>query len=248
MRPRITRSLLLVFVLVGMAFSILSATESLAASPDLTDAEAKGFIDTLWSKSAVKIKLGPLDIGDDTFGDPTNLERGIISQRLYRTYQAYEKVGLIQMGEDQGFKRHMEGKGFNWGTFLQQSQGLRGKIVVEPSARGHEVARNGGLPQKQGWLVIRDATFRVDRIIKNEPYRKGADDYRVIMATYTARWTPAYKRAMELLGNVYSEERKAKVLLKYDPFKSSWTAVAVDVANRDAEFQTDRVSRVLSNP
>lgn len=85
----------------------------------------------------------------------------------------------------------------------------------------------------------------MDEIVKNEARQKGIDNYRIIMATYTVKWTPEFKDAMEMIGRKLSEKRKVTMLIKFDPFSSAWKNVAIDLANRDEDFSTNNVSRAL---
>jgi len=78
--------------------------------------------------------------------------------------------------------------------------------------------------------------------VKNEPRQVGADDYRVVMATFTMEQIPEIKQVNEIMGTPYSKNQKAIILLKFDSFKSEWIIVAFDTANQNAEFKTNNVS------
>jgi hypothetical protein len=95
-------------------------------------------------------------------------------------------------------------------------------------------------------LVIRIGNFRVEKIVKNEAQRKGTDEYRIVMCTFKAQWTPEWKQVSAIRGYPLSEDRKAITLFKFDPFKPEWVMVTQDLANKDAEFKTNFVSKKLS--
>jgi len=94
-------------------------------------------------------------------------------------------------------------------------------------------------------LAIPTGTGNVTKIIKNEVQKKGADDYRVIMAKYTMKYTPEFLQAKEIMGEPASENRKGIFLYKFDPFKSAWIQQTSDVANENDEFKTNSVSTAL---
>ena len=60
---------------------------------------------------------------------------------------------------------------------------------------------------------------------------------------YDASWEPHYKELMDMMKRPVTEKRKARLLLRYDPFKSTWTTESHDLANADAEFDTQHVPR-----
>lgn len=234
--------------------ALFFSTGVYSAEPSLTDKEAKAFIEKLWSNNPWIIWLGHMNVVDDkslgvsiTLTDPTNVK---ITENYYKTYlQAEEKIGIIKISVVQNYDLR---KG-DWGDWMAQTLGgLKRKIFVEKTDVGVALAKKGGLEQTfTGFaefpkLVLRvSGTVTVDKIVKNEARQVGIDNYRIIMANYTEEWSPEYKRAQELIGRKLSEKRKTIMLIKFDPFSSTWKNVAFDVANRDEDFSTNYVSRVL---
>jgi len=215
------------------------STTIFSAEVGLTDKEAKAFIENLWSTSHFAIKLGSMTV----VAKNTDIAKNRISEEVYKALQAYEKVGIIKISVVKSSQDLLKG---DWNDHLAYNLGgVRGQIVITKTDAGETLAKKGGLPQKDGWLVIRQGIFRVDEIIKNEARRKGIDNYRIIMATYTAEWTPELKRAQEMRGKQLSEKRKVIMLIKFDPFSSTWKDVAHDLANTDEDFTTNNVSRAL---
>lgn len=102
-----------------------------------------------------------------------------MTQKLYKIYQAYEKLGIIRISIVKSYDPSGD-----WIDYTRD--GMRKEIFIEKTDVGEKLAKRGGLPQKDGWLVIKQGIFRVDEIVKNEARRKGIDNYCVIMATYTA--------------------------------------------------------------
>jgi hypothetical protein len=173
------------------------------------------------------------------------------SDSFYHQYKALEKVGVITIQEDHCVQAYTSPSEtiretipfVPRGTCKRESVGT---IIVQKTPKGEELAQKGGLPQQEGSLVIRTGVYWVDKIVKNVARSKGEDDYRLIMVTYNAQWTPEYKQAMAILGDSLSEDRKSMQLFKFDPFKSKWIWITGDVANLNEEFKTNNVSKKLS--
>ncbi len=220
--------LIIILTLVALFFD----TPTFSAEPGLTDKESKAFIENLWSTSAFAIKLGSMTVvgGFAELAGDINTAKNEISGEHYKILQAYEKVGIIKISASK--------------TEVWLGRQIT-KIFVTKTDAGEELVKKGGLPQKDGWLIMRQGIFRVDEIIKNEARRKGIDDYRIIMANYTAEWTPECIRALEMVGRKLSEKRKVIMLIKFDPFSSTWKHAGSDLANRDENFSTNYVSTVL---
>jgi len=239
--------LIIILTLVALFFS----TGAYSAEPSFTDKEAKAFIEKLWSNFREIIKLGSMTVvADESLGGlGMSYPENKMTQNFYKIYQAYEKLGIIKISI---VKRYDPGKG-GWGDWIAYTTGgLRQKIFIEKTDLGEALAKRGGFPQTFGEdkdvdvLVIRQyISVKVDEIVKNEARQKGIDNYRIIMATLNTEWTPEYKRVVEMIGRKLSEKRKVIMLIKFDPFSSTWKMVTFDVANRDEDFTTNHVSSAL---
>ena len=204
-------------------------TLSALAAPELTDAEAKNLLETYARAQLHRIKLGPLVVSTQE-----DLERspGAISQSTYKTYQAFEKLGLVSITREypSGFTGWQEVR-----------------LFVGKTPQGEEAVKRDGLPQKEGWMVMRRVVaFHVEKIVKNEGRREGTDDFRILLFSYSVKRTPEMARLQEVLGLPHSEKMKARWLLKFDPFRDEWKTITADIASVDQEFTTNWVSRGLS--
>lgn len=242
-RPRSRIGHLLLASILGVSLLCLQPLTASPSAPSLSDADAKKVIQTRWKTSAIELKLGPLDAFGGFYGNTikTDLSKGVLSEATYRWYQAFAKVGLISITDTMP---QLPNAGV--------PEGQIAKILVRETAAGDQLARTSGLPQREGWLIISEGKFQIDTIIRNEPRQKGVDDYRVIMLTYSAQWTPEVKRAREIVVTLIkgakagvAEKRKAIVLLKYDPFKAAWIQIASDLADQDKDFDSKNVENAL---
>jgi hypothetical protein len=221
--------------------------------PELSNTEAKQLIEKIWhDPTGVSIKLGSWELTINDF------DRGIIKPigLYYQILQALAKVGIIAIQEGQCFQSYLSfaQSGHNASISADCADELKGrpfqrgstKITVQKTPKGEELAQKGGLPQQPNSLVIRTGILRVDKIVKNEVQRKGTDEYRVVLCTVKAQWTPEWKQVRAISGSPLSEDWKAITLFKFDPFKPEWVFMAQDLADKDAEFHTNSVSKKLS--
>jgi hypothetical protein len=65
------------------------------------------------------------------------------------------------------------------------------------------------------------------------------------MVTYIAKWSKEYAQFGEVRGHPMYENRKAIVLLKWNPFRSKWNVVKYDVAEQNKDFKTNYVVKEL---
>lgn len=227
--------LIIILTLLLLFFS----TTTFSAEPGFTDKQAKALIEekvfgypVMLHFTAFPIALGSLKVigGFAEIARDFDYAKNEIPGKLYKMYQAWEKVGIIKILESQ--------PKLNLGRQITE-------IFVTPTDAGEKLAKKGGLPQREGQLLIRQGTFRVDEILKNEARQKGIYNYRIIMATYTAEWTPESKKFIEITEQKLSEKRKIIMLIRFDPFSSTWKIYALDDANKDEDFTTNKVSNAL---
>jgi hypothetical protein len=191
------------------------------AAVDLSDSQALALVSSRVSGFA--IPFGEIYVSPDLPADHNTIDS--IGRRTHSFLKAFAGQGLIVVKP--GVGAHI--------------------ILISPTPRGEELAREGGLPQskEKRWMYLKTSVRRDERLVKNEAIRSGVDDYRVIMTSYSVTWAPFYRQAAEKVGLRLLEKRKVRQLYKHDPITSSWKAVAGDNGNIDEEFETDRVPSAL---
>lgn len=217
-----------------------------AKGPKLTDQEIKASIEKQNSDAdidIIKIKLGSFNVVSNNSINGADLNAGRMSQQYYKVYQAWANAGVIAISKDQSYQKFKSGGNFNWMDYNSSIQGVSDKIVVTKTSEGESLV--GDLPQEDGWLTIRVAKFKLNKIIEIRSVQKGIDNYCVVRVTYSAHWAPELKHWTETLGGHLSDQRKAIILFKWDPFSSTWKAIAQDYANIDRDITTNNVSKAL---
>jgi hypothetical protein len=248
--------ILRVAALISLASMLFSCGGS-ASGDRLSNAAAKDAIERFFNAESWIIRLGPMVVlsqmtaqfeGEDYYG------KGRLSPTRYQELLAWAKLGIISISVDQQFEAYKAGKSFSWDQYMQQSVGGTGsKIVVSTTPLGDglmaklpkDVTANVTARFGTGWLIIPQGKFKVTRIVENVGYRGSGVDLRMVSFLYDATWEPIYKEWHSLMKSPVSEQRKARMLLKYDPFKSTWQPYVWDSANTDAEFDSKAVPIML---
>ena len=95
----------------------------------------------------------------------------------------------------------------------------------------------------QNMLMLPTGTASVRTIVRNDYFRRVTDDYRLVLLTYDAAYTPAYREFFTTLENSDpAAEMKARVLFHFDPLSDSWSIAAEDIAPASAKFTTNRAA------
>jgi hypothetical protein len=221
------------------------AMEASAVASRLTDSDIKSLLEADWNKSTLTVPLGNFAVlGSPLYTPSVDASKGTISTDTHTDLIAWQTVGLVTIRRDQQYENFRSGRNFSWDQWDELTQKhVQMKIVVTPTERGRQYLKSGSMNK----LEIPQGRFRITKIMKNEEHKKGVDEYRLIMATYDAEWTPEVKAFSELRGNKLGEKRKVTLLMKFDPFASKWTGYAMDVVNANEEFKSNNVARALGD-
>jgi hypothetical protein len=169
-----------------------------------------------------------------------------ISTATFEEYKAWEKLGILNIETVQELARNSSGWK-DWYALTQE--GVRARINVTATEKGwHFLIWPNRSPydRSKGYLfATTSGVKRVTRIVQNEQKKAGADEYRIVMGLLFAQWRPEVVQKNSLLGNKLSEKRKFIVLLKHDPFASTWKHITADHANENEEFLSKNVDSEL---
>jgi hypothetical protein len=95
-------------------------------------------------------------------------------------------------------------------------------------------------------LMLPTGTASVRTIVRNDDFKQGPDDYRLVLLTYDAAYTPAYRAFFRTLENSDpAAAMKARVLFHFDPLTDSWSIAAADIAPASGDFTTNRAAPAL---
>jgi len=234
-----------IFMVVGFFFVLFFGCSGTDGS-SLSDSEAVSVIKRTYLSGELELPLGEFAVVgglNPAARMDINMEKHEITQTVYKYFLAWEKQGVLQIEK----KKQDLFKGDSWNDVAEYfDKGTVMKISISPTQKGLDLQKTSGLPPKEGYLILRDGEYKSIKVQQKEEKKKGTDKYSIVMLTYSARWLPEYKAAAsEVFGNIITEELKAIVLLKYDPFEKKWEAVAQDLANTGQEFKTKNVNSAL---
>jgi hypothetical protein len=233
-----------------VCFIVVTITASINAAP-LSDSEAKTIVQDAFASGRDTIYLGVFNVINDTqtsLGQKADIKNRTIDSQYYTYLKGWEKAGVVNIILDKQYEDFKSGKNFSWGNFLQSgTEGIQSKIVVQLTEKGERIAGDNGSYKTNGFVKVSEGTFTIKDVVKNEEKNDGVDECRVLMLTYNAAWTPEYLTVAQAFGTILKEQRKAMILLKYDPFAKKWEIRALDIANADGDFTTQNVSLSVRN-
>ncbi len=249
--------------LVLLGFSVLSCNGPAALSgEELSDSAAKKAIEADWAGNAIPLRLGQVFVS--VLPGNVNVSDGILSEEFYKRYTIFQDLGVITIALDREYEAFSAkcAQAVATGALLachfgtpahlnsDYKKGIKHRGVVSKTSRGDSLMST--LPKEKieyakanGWLYIPVGSFYVGKIVEKAAYRSQGAHWRMVSFFYDATLEPIYKQYTARLGEPVADKRKGRVLLKYDPFKSTWAVVARDYANADSEFRTENVPRMV---
>lgn len=225
---------------LAVSFFFLYLSPLLAAS--LSEREARKLIEDNWNKPYVNnvvIKLGEYRVLNDSV--KADINKGQLNTGEYKAYQAWEKIGVIEIDKDKYSKKLNALQNINAQILGDQVA----HIWIKATSKGIELGAKRGQPMQDS-IIFKYGTFTITDVVKFEERKKGVDEYRMIMFKYQAQWEPTYQEYGKATGRSLSKDRKAILLFKYDVFSNEWKIVSIDNANFNEEFSTKNVEKALA--
>jgi hypothetical protein len=119
------------------------------------------------------------------------------------------------------------------------------KFTVTPTKKAEAVQLSRSVRGRTGCLVFKVGTYAVEKVPRNEPQEKRGAQFRTVLVVYKITSEPML-RDIQAAGNVKREgERKALVLIQYDPPRKNWNIVTFDAADLNEDFKTNNVANFL---
>lgn len=200
----------------------------------MSDRQAKALIED-WASQPRSVRLGSMTV---VRNEEPQWDKGEINLVTFELIEAWAKAGVVSLEVPKDLTQGFTG----WNDWMARwGSGIEKKIVVNQTELGRKfetVATPAGLQ----FLRMPGPTCKVHRIVQNEGVKKGADAYRVLLATYEVMYSPEELAAAAARGTPErSPEKKCRLLLKWDPFKETWNVTGADVVDAGREFSTSDV-------
>jgi len=207
---------------------------------NLPDYQATAIIEETWNRP-FRLAIGELVV---VSGVESALKSDVTKRKILQNevplYELLEKHGLVQLTE-----QHPTAGGSSNGIDQAPDPGISA-MTVAPTQKALTLEKRTGKTPEAGAVWLPEGKFVVTKIVSNEPETKGLDQYRVVVCAYDAVWDPEWKALLEeAQKQTVSSQRKAVVLLYYDPNTGRWSVVTQDLANTDAPFATSHVKTFM---
>lgn len=240
---RMLAGLFLSFALVAPA-----AAQGIVQGIPLTDAAAKKGIELNWNKLTSNLLLGERMVGKDNPAASCTDEK--ISVGQFEFLLDAEAAGYAKISYWKEFRDYIESKTFSRAELLalasSDSLNTKIKFTVIPTKKAEQNKISLSVTGRTGCLRFRLGDYTIDKVLKNEPLRKGGKDFRTILITYRMTPEPMLRDIRAASAVAYDASRKAIVLIQHNPEKSNWDIAAFDAANKGEEFKTRNVDDYLA--
>lgn len=158
---------------------------------------------------------------------------GTISEDQYRELDTLRMLGLVSIAAEPV-------------PVLSTTVGGASKIITASLTADGEMVNVAHSDELHPLFGIRTGTYDIKTIIRNSAIRVGVHDYRLILATYTAHYDKTYRSIRALEKRAMPVDKKARILMKYDPFQNSWSVLTEDLAGINDSFHSDNVDKAIS--
>lgn len=232
-------------ILGAVAFLFLLTVGAAAEAPALSDDAAKKGIGINWNKHVDYLVIGEHVVVKDIPPQPCTSEN--ISLDQFGFILSAEKAGFAQISYWKQFRDYSQGKTFSRDEMLKlAADGIVGKFTVLPTKKAEAAKASLSVKGRTGCLAFKTGTYTIHRILANEPQNKKSADFRIVSLTYRVELEPMAREIAEASNIKRDAERKARVLIQYDPPRKNWNIAVFDTANANEDFTTDNVATYLA--
>jgi hypothetical protein len=236
----------LAFNLVALLALGASACGTGAAGDTLRDNAAAAVLQEAWKSATVHAFLGPLQFRHDPLNQYSNAKDEPCYDyfRRYPVYQTLASKGLLTLSDE----RNLTGAFTGWQDFYALTQkGVQRTATIALTPEGTKTGSTSTSGAKKCPLVsFETGTYRIEKIVSNQPLEINGDKYQIVMGTHTFEMKQEFADVLAASGETTDRDRRFRALIKYDPFDTKWKLQMADVGRRDLEFPSDIVPRVVA--
>jgi hypothetical protein len=235
-------------ILAGCFLSFALIAPAAAQGIPLTDAAAKKGIEINWNKLTSNLLLGERIVAK---GNPNaSCTDENISLGQFEFLLDAEKAGYTKISYWKDFRDYSEGKTFSRAELLalasSDTLSTKIKFTVIPTKKAEQSKIALSVTDRTGCLRFKVGDYTIDKVLKNEPLRKGGKDFRAVHVTYRMIPDPMLRDIRAACGTAFNVSRFAHVLVQYNPDKRNWDIAAFDAANKGEELKTKNGDEYLA--
>jgi hypothetical protein len=235
-------------ILAGIVLPFALIAPAAAQGIPLTDAAAKKSIEINWNKLTANLLLGERVVAKDNPDAACSDEN--ISMAQFEFLLDAEKAGYAKISYGKEFRDYSDGKIFSRTEMLTlaASESLNTKIrfTVIPTKKAEQSKISLSVTGRTGCLRFRPGDYTIDKVLKNEPLRKGGKDFRIVTVTYRMTPDPMLREIRAVSTTTFDVSRVANVLIQHNPDRGNWDIAAFDAANKGEGFKTKNVEDYLA--
>ena len=235
-------------ILAGFLLPLALIAPAVAEGIALTDAGAKKGIEVNWNKLTGNLLLGEREVAKAHPVASCTDEK--ISVDQFEFLLDAENAGYAKISYAKEFRDYREGRPFSRADLLSlaasDTLNTRIRFTVIPTRKAEQGKISLSVAGRTGCLRFRLGDYAIDKVLKNDPLRKGGKDFRIVQVTYRMTPDPMLREIRAASPTQFTVSSRAVVLLQHNPEKRNWDIAAFDSANKGQQFKTRNVEDYLA--
>jgi hypothetical protein len=231
-------------IVLAIAVSILMLGSAAAQDVPLSNDDARKRIAGYFNRLSTNIVVGEHTVAKDLPPQPCSSRQLNLDQ--FSFLLDAEKAGYLEISYDKAFRDLTKGKTPPHAELLVlAAEGKIGTVTSLPTKKA-ETGRTGlTLFGRNGCLSYKTATYTLHDVTNNEPRRVGDKQFRIVGITYRVDPEPLVRDVQAASDVKRDPERKANVLVVYNPDRQNWDVAAFDAANAGEAIATKNIEAYL---
>lgn len=200
----------------------------------MSDGDARKVLGRELNEGAVR----KIMIGDSVVTNGANdFAKREMSAEEFKEVQAWSQLGLVTV----------QSTDITYANRGNLPYSVQKTVKVTPTEAGLKLSKQAKVekPEADKFLYGRFYDPKVKSVIENREVKKDVNLYRVVKGTVENRYSALGERFNLITGAKGVPEVKVVALLKYDSFDKDWELAALDAAEPDKEFGSNRVASAL---
>jgi hypothetical protein len=217
---------------LGLVTALTLLTLGSAAAQDvpaLSNDDASKGIAGYFNRLVTNLMVGERSVAKDL--PPQQCSSRQMSLDQFTFLLDAEKAGYVEISYDKAFRELTKDKLPPRAELLALAADGKVKLTALPTKKA-ETGRTGLiLFGRNGCISYKTAAYTLHDVTSNEPRRVGDKQFRIVGITYRVDPAPLMRDVQAAADVKRDLERKANVLVRYNPDRQSWDVAAFDAAN-----------------
>ncbi|MBY0533203.1 MAG: hypothetical protein K2P86_14650 [Xanthobacteraceae bacterium] len=213
-----------------------SPSQSTSPSRSLSNAEAIQVISTEWNELVGWLLIGERVVASDV--PPADCKSEAMNPQQFDFLLNAERAGLvtIRYWDDRG--AFLKDKDYTNKEKIEFAvAGRLQKMTIIPTKEAQQEQVKLEIHNRTGCMSFKVGRYEINTVTENRSLRKGTTELAAVTVLYRVDYAPIYRQVYTAGKVKIDNMRKANVLLRFDPPRKRWHAIAFDAANAGEEIK-----------